>query len=168
MSGQEIFSQPGRYSPHWKYAVTFRLDQKESMTSKIKKTLAAFLALAALALGGAAIASATNGGVPLVGSSQEKSEGAEAPDPGEAVSSAVAAKAKAAAESRTGATAQSVQSETSDGTEQDDTPESGGESDSPTPAGTTYEVDLTKGSTEYKVSLDSNFKVLHVETEQAD
>lgn len=138
------------------------------MTSKIKKTLAALLALAALALGGAAIASATNGDVPLVGSSQEESEGVEAPDPGEAVSPAVEAKAKAAAESRTGATARSVQSETSDGAGQGDAPESGDESDNPTPAGATYEVDLTKGSTEYKVSLDRNFKVLQVETEQAD
>ena len=37
-----------------------------------------------------------------------------------------------------------------------------------TPAGAAYEVDLTKGSKEYTVTLDKQFKVLQVETEQAD
>jgi len=139
------------------------------MTSKLKKILASLLALAALALGGAAIASATNGGPADEHGSQEK----EAPDPGEAVSPAIAAKAGAAAVARTGGTVQEVNAEANDG------PEQGGEQGSEqsegqdaeeqdSPTGAAYEVDLTKGSTEYKVSLDKQFNVLRVQTEQAD
>jgi len=166
------------------------LDQKEYMTSKIKKILASLLALAALALGGAAIASATNGDSGGDNGAQEKAEvnehgsdagenenlpegaddnesdnGQEAPDAGEAVPHAVAAKASSAAVARTGGAVQEVTAETNDPAEAGDEQGAG---EKVSPAGTAYEVDLVKGSTEFKVSLDNQFNVLQVQTEQAD
>lgn len=159
------------------------------MTSKIKKILASLLALAALALGGAAIASATNGGSNGDQGAQEKAEanehgsdagenesgpegaddqagenGQESSDQSEAVSDAVAAKAEAAAVAKVGGTAQEVNSETSDGQNQSDLDPG----EKPVPAGTAYEVDLNKGSKAFKVALDKQFNVLQVQAEQAD
>ena len=157
------------------------------MTSKIKKILASLLALAALALGGAAIASATNGNSGEDQGAQEKAaaneneslpegaddnkgeDGQEVADPGEAVSASAAAKAEAAAVARTGGTVRQVTAETNDAPEQGD--EQGDEQDNgeqASPAGTAYQVDLTKGSSELTVSLDKQFNVLKVQTERAD
>lgn len=152
------------------------------MTKNIKKILASLLALAALALGGAAIASATNGGSDGNRGGQEKAEaneneslpeGAddqagendqEGSDQGEAVSDAVAAKAEAAAVAKVGGTVQEVNAETSDDQDQSDLDPG----EKPVPAGTAYEVDLNKGSKAFKVALDKQFNVLQVQAEQAD
>lgn len=95
----------------------------------------------------------------------EAEDGQEAADPGEAVSSTVAAKAEAAAVARTGGTVQEVTAETNDAPEKGDDQDPG---EKAAPAGTAYEVDLTKGSQELKVSLDRQFNVLQVQTGQDD
>ena len=171
------------------------------MSSKIKKIVASLLALAALALGGSAIASAMNDNPSSDQSSQEQTSGAtenesgpegaddatenesgpegaddgtetgvegaddEAPDPGEAVSASVNAKASAAAEKATGGTVDEVTKETNDAPEKGDEADPG---EKASPAGTAYEADVTKGSKELQVSLDDQFKVLRVDTEIAD
>lgn len=158
------------------------------MTSKIKKILALLLALAALALGGAAIASATNGGSNSDQSAQEKAENESLPegaddqgneslpegtddqegdqaDQGEAVSDAAAAKAEAAAVAKVGGTVEEVNAESNDGPDQKNDLDPG---EKPVPAGTAYEVDLTKGAKAFKVALDKQFNVLQVQAEQTD
>jgi hypothetical protein len=162
--------------------------RRKNMTSKIKKILASLLALAALALGGAALASATNGGSGGDQGGQEKAENESLPegaddngsealpegaddqqgdqaDQGESVSDAVAAQAEAAAVAKVGGTVQEVNAESNDG------PDRAGDLDpgeKPVPAGTAYEVDLTKGAKAFKVALDKQFNVLQVQAEQAD
>jgi hypothetical protein len=151
------------------------------MNDKIKRTLAAVAALAALALGGAAIANATSGG----GSDQataateqsdrgEVSEAADAPDqPGEGEDGGTGAadessgdgelpataeqKARAAAERATGGVA--------DGdvepAEQADPVED--PNDQPTPKGAAYEVEIDKGGEALKVFLDSSFNPIETQ-----
>jgi len=159
------------------------------MTSKIKKTVAALLALAALALGGSAIASAMNSDsgsgnqatvesengpegaddVGGAGEANDQNEAAdqseagdqnEAVDQGEAVGAVASARAKAAAEASTGGTAGQVSAESADAPEKGDANDP---SESVTPAGAAFEVDVTKGSKELKVYLGDQFQVLAVQ-----
>ena len=157
------------------------------MSDKIKRTAAALAALVALALGGAAIAGATNsGGADQAGAQNEQSdqaeggESADAPDqPGDVEEGAAQdqgaaddqggdgdgelpavaeQKARAAAEQATGGNA--------DGdvepAEQADPVEDA--NDQPTPDGAAYEVEITKDGQALKVFLDPSFNV--VETQQ--
>jgi len=66
---------------------------------------------------------------------------------------------------RTGGTVRQVTAETNDAPEQGDEQDNGEQA---SPAGTAYQVDLTKGSSELTVSLDKQFNVLKVQTERAD
>jgi hypothetical protein len=147
------------------------------MTEKMKRLFAALAALAALALGGAGIAAATSGGSSSSttatqqeqGEAQddtdqgeaENSDGAEAQgdqtDPSEVVNGSDAAQARAASEQATGGKAGEVTAETPDGVDANE---------QPTPAGTAYEVELTKGGQEMKALLNSSFKVLDVRADQ--
>jgi hypothetical protein len=153
------------------------------MTDKMKRLFAAVAALAALALGGAAIAGATSGGSSSGSTATEQeqgegndtaeepgdtdqgesesSDGAEAQgdqtDSSEIVSGSDAAKARAATEQATGGQAGEVTTETPDGVDANE---------QPAPAGTAYEVELTKGGKEMKALLDSSFKVLDVRADE--
>lgn len=93
----------------------------------------------------------------------------ESGDPSESVDAASSQKAMAAAEAKTGGKADEVSVETSD--KGGDKPEKGDTVDKgeqASPAGAAYEVDVTKGSSELKVYLDSQFQILQVQAEQAD
>ena len=106
------------------------------MTKKLIKLLAGLLALAALALGGSALAGAASG----------NNEGTEAAEPGEAISASDTSRAREAATAQTGGRPGHVELD--------------GEH------GATYEVEVTKanGST-VDVRLDDQFHVVTVDAD---
>ncbi|MCB0876927.1 MAG: hypothetical protein KDB46_12110 [Solirubrobacterales bacterium] len=116
------------------------------MNDKIKRGLVALAALAALALGGAAIANAT-GIVP-----------GEPGDGDGEVAASVEQQARAAAERATGGQANGdvEPAEPRDPVEDSE--------DLPTPKGAAYEVEITKDGQALKVFLDSSFN--EIETQQ--
>lgn len=126
------------------------------MNEKVKRMLVAVAALAALALGGAGIASATSGGSSTTATEQnDPAAGTEAGGDGDqSVSASVDQRARAAAEQATGGAANGdvEPSEQPNPTED--------QSDSPPPKGAAYEVEVTKGGQALKVFLDSSLKVL--------
>jgi len=154
------------------------------MSERIKRAIAALVALGALALGGAAIAGATGGGSDQSPAAQESAdnEAAEGPEqagegpeqPGEAeesgdeqggddgdgeLSAAVEQQAKAAAEQATGGKADGdiEPAEAADPVED--------ANDQPTPKGAAYEVEVTKDGQALKVFLDSSFRVLDTQVD---
>ena len=124
------------------------------MSDRIKRGLAALAALAALALGGAAIAGATSGGSDSGEPGVENEHG----DGDGELPAAAEQKARAAAEQASGGQA------TGDvePAEQADPVEDAG--DLPTPKGAAYEVEITKDGQALKVFLDSSFH--EIETQQ--
>jgi len=167
------------------------------MKSKITKTVAALLALVALALGGSAIASAMNDNQPAgsgssgqienengpeglddadhgteansqgeandqgeAGDQGEANDQGEATDAGESVSAADAVRAKAAAEAQTGGTARAFFFNAAAAPEKGDSQDP---AEAVSPSGAAFEVDVTKGSRELKVYLNSQFQVLSVQ-----
>jgi hypothetical protein len=153
------------------------------VTDKLKRIIAGVAALAALALGGSAIAGATGGGQdssksPAADTEQgeardsaatEDNEGAESgeSEDGQSLNGPDADKARAAAEQATGGKAGEVQrdnaeSEKDEGRDDDDGAQHGYQS----PANAAYEVEVDKGGQEIEVYLDSNFQVLDAQVDQ--
>lgn len=150
------------------------------MTKRITRLVAAIAALAALALGGAAIAGAIQGQPDPGGAvteaaepneATEADEGSEADqEKGRQATGPDAERAKKAALAATGGgEATSVQQEEPESAETDE----GAESAEPgekagsdkqegfqSPAGSAWEVEVTKGSEQLEVYLDKDFKVL--------
>lgn len=138
------------------------------MSDKIKRMLAGLAALAALALGGAAIAGATSGGDDQGTVQSEQSDQAEGAEEGATddkggdgdveLPAVVGQKARAAAEQATGGTAGGdvEPAEPADPVED--------ANDQPTPKGAAYEVEVSKDGQALKVFLDSSFDV--IETQQ--
>lgn len=166
------------------------------MSSNIKKIVASLLALAALALGGSAIASAMNDNPSGEQASQEQTEGSEQGGTDatenesgpEGADDAVNESGAEGADDEAGDPGEAVSSSVNakvsaaaekatggsveEVTEETNDPTEKGDAADPgekaSPAGTAYEADVTKGSKELKVSLDDQFKVLQVDTEVAD
>ena len=113
------------------------------MTTRLKKVLITVAALAALALGGAALAGATGGG----NSGAQEQERSDAGDASKAITGDAKAKAEQAALAATG----------------------GGEvnqTELDNENGATYEVEVaTTDGTQVDVRLDDNFKVIVAETD---
>lgn len=162
------------------------------MSDKIKRAIAARAALAALALGGAAIANATSGGgsdAAVAESTQadhgEAGEAAEAPDqPGDSEDQGSEASEAAEHESATGedagdsdghvsaavdkqarAAAEQATGGVANGDVEPAEPRDPVEdpNDQPTPKGAAYEVEIEKGGQALKVFLDSSLKAIEVQ-----
>lgn len=160
------------------------------MRDKLKRIGVIIAALAALALGGSAFATATqNNGAgneaaqehadateqegveandqaegPEANDQAEGIEGQDEGDASELASAADAAKARAAAENATGGKAGDVSREATDGTSgpADD------DNEASAPAGSAFEVEVDKGSKEIKVHLGPDFAVLGSHVDQGE
>lgn len=150
------------------------------MKDKFKRIIIGIAALAALALGGSAIAGATGGGTdadkPAAADTEqgehesEATEGSEGAESGESeddqsLKGSEADQARAAAEQATGGKAGEVErdnaeSEQGEGADDDGGAQQGYQS----PTSAAYEVEVNKGGKEIEVYLDSNFQVLDTQT----
>ena len=154
------------------------------MKDRLKHIIAGLAALAALALGGAAIAAPRQrqdgSQSPAAATEQREAPGSEATEDDEgaergeseddeSLTGPAADNARAAAEQATGGKAgeverDNVESEKDEGKDDDGGAEQGYQS----PANAAYEVEVDKGGKEIEVYLDSNFQVLdtHADEEQ--
>jgi len=166
------------------------------MSTQIKKTLAALVALIALALGGSAIASAMNDNPAPNNQTTERADANEGPNDGDSSNAAESAESESAPEGTDDATGAGEATDPGEqanaassakamaaaelatggdareaSTEQADAPENSDPVDAgeqPTPSGAAYDVDVTKGSKDLHVYLNRQFKVLQVQADQPD
>ncbi|MEA2386772.1 MAG: hypothetical protein QOJ22_946 [Thermoleophilaceae bacterium] len=136
------------------------------MKSKFKRIILGIAALAALALGGSALAGAADDGTEA--GKPPAAERAES-EADRSLEGADADRARTAAEQATGGKAGEVERDNVDSEEDEAADDDGGAQEGyQSPANAAYEVEVDRGGKEVEVYLDSNFQVLDTQVDDED